>query len=63
MYNRVQQRFDRSISDALEESRRVLDARPRRNVKPPKSTEREMEPKGRLYLCRETGATIWAPEE
>jgi hypothetical protein len=62
MYNRVQRRFDRSIAEAVEETRRVNDAKPRRNVTPLKSAERELKPKGRLYLCPETGATVWKPD-
>jgi hypothetical protein len=61
MYNRVQQRFDRSIAKAIEETKRANDAKPRRNVRQPRSTVKEAEPKGRLYLCPETGATVWEP--
>ena len=60
MYNRVQQRFDRSIQKAVEESKRANDAKPRRKIVVP-VTPPEKEPKGRLYLCPETGATVWEP--
>ena len=59
MDNRTQQRFDRSIRDALEVVRAVNAAKPRRNVKPPKATKREPKLKGRLFMDPETGATIW----
>lgn len=61
MNNRIQQRFDRSIREAVEEAKRVNDAKPRRDVRQPRSTERYSELKGRLYLCHETGATVWEP--
>jgi hypothetical protein len=61
MYNRVQQRFDRSIRDAVELSKRANDAKPRRSIVVPPSVP-EKEPRGRLYLCPETGATVWEPK-
>lgn len=60
MYNRVQQKFDRSIREAIEEGKRANEAKPRRRIVVQPS-EPEKEPKGRLYLCPETGATVWEP--
>ena len=63
MHNKVQQRFDRSIRDAVAVAKRANANKPRRDVKPPETAERSTGPKGRLYLCPETGATVWAPIE
>jgi hypothetical protein len=60
MNNRIQQRFDRSIHEAVEETKRVNAAKPRRRIVVSPSAP-EKAPKGRLYLCPETGATVWAP--
>ena len=60
MNNRIQQRFDRSISEAVEATQRANDAKPRRRIVVPPSAP-EKEPKGRLFLCPETGATVWEP--
>jgi hypothetical protein len=61
MNNRVQQRFDRSIQEAVEHCERIRDAKPTRDVTPPKATKRAKKPKGRLYLDPLTGATVWEP--
>lgn len=61
MNNRIQQRFDCSIREAVKETKRVNDAKPRRDVRHSRSTKHHSELKGRLYLCPETGATIWEP--
>jgi hypothetical protein len=58
--NKVQQKFDRSIRDAVNDTRRAWEAKPRRKIVVPPSAP-EKEPKGRLYLCPETGATVWDP--
>lgn len=60
MNNRIQQHFDRSIREAVEATKRANDAKPRRAVKP-LPVEKQTKPKGRLYLCPETQATIWDP--
>lgn len=60
MYNRAQQRFDKSIREAVEATKRANDAKPRRAVVVPPS-EPEKPLRGRLYLCPETGATVWEP--
>ena len=60
MYNRVQQRFDRSIREAVEATKRANAAKPRRRITVPTSPP-EKDPRGRLYLCPETGATVWEP--
>jgi hypothetical protein len=60
MNNRIQQRFDRIIREAVEENKRANDAKPRRRIVVLPSAP-EKEPKGRLYLCPETGATVWEP--
>jgi len=62
MNNRIQQRFDQSIREAVRHAKRVNDAKPRRRiVAQPSPTQPE--PKGRLYLCPETGATVWEPHK
>ena len=62
MNNRTQQRFDRSIADALETKRAANSAKPRRDVTPPKAQASSKAPKGRLYLDPQTGATVWEPK-
>lgn len=64
--NRTQQRFDKSIREAVEATKRADEAKPRKNVSPPKMTAQEKKaarrkPKGRLYLDPKTGATVWDP--
>jgi hypothetical protein len=61
MNNRVQQRFDRSIREAVAATKAAEAARPTRDVTPPKPTRRERKPKGTLRLCPNTGATVWYP--
>lgn len=61
MNNRIQQRFDRSIREAVSHAKRVNEAKPRRRVVVSPSVP-ETKPKGRLYLCPETGATVWDPK-
>jgi hypothetical protein len=70
MNNRIQQSFDKSIREAVETTQRVADAKHEAGkahpVERPKMTAEEKranrrKPKGRLYLCPETGATIWDP--
>jgi hypothetical protein len=59
--NRVQQRFDKGIRDAVEQARAANDAKPRRRIFVSPSAPEKAQ-KGRLYLCPETGATVWEPE-
>ena len=60
MNNLIQRKFDRSIREAVEATKRANDAKPRRCiVVPPSAPEKPL--KGRLYLCPETGATVWEP--
>ena len=61
MNNRTQQHFDRSIQDALDTCADVNAAKPRRDVRTPKSTKRPRQPRGRMYLDPLTGATVWEP--
>lgn len=68
MNNRTQQRFDRSIKDAIAETARANDAKPRRNLTPNVGTS-EGQPTFRgtrrgwkLRLDPETGATVWGPK-
>ena len=60
MNNRIQQRFDKSIRDAVADTKRANDAKPRRRIVVQPSAP-EPKPRGRLYLCPETGATVWEP--
>jgi hypothetical protein len=70
MNNKTQQRFDRSIREALEHTRRVQDAadalRPPRDI--PAMTAEEQRAAQRvsrgycLYLDPQTGATVWGPK-
>lgn len=63
MNNRTQQRFDRSIRDAVSETQRANERKPRRDltaVAKAMPTD-NAKPKGRLYLDPATGATVWDP--
>lgn len=66
MNNRTQQRFDRSIREAVAATQLAQDQKPRRDVSPPQMTDAEKRarrrpPRGRLYLDPATGATVWEP--
>ena len=61
MNNKTQQRFDKSIRDALRAVRETTKHSKRIDVTPPKNAKRQTQPKGRLYLDPLTGATIWEP--
>jgi len=62
MNNRVQQRFDRGIREAVQAAAAATErAARRRDVTPARSTRRARPPKGRLYLDPATGATVWEP--
>ena len=61
MNNRIQQRFDRSIAKAVEETKQAWEKRPRKAVKP---LPEEPQPKlGRMVLLMdpETGGTVLVP--
>ena len=60
MNNRIQQRFDRSIREAVAETEVARARRPRRAVVRTPAV-RERAPRGRLYLDPLTGATVWDP--
>jgi hypothetical protein len=71
MNNRTQQRFDRSIADAIDEGRRAQRARPARPVSTvvQEAVAREVSAERtlgrrrgyRLYLHPVTGATVYGP--
>lgn len=68
MNNRTQQRFDKSILDALIAVRETNKHRRRIDVTPVKMSQEEKrvarrKPKGRLHLDPVTGATVWEPAE
>lgn len=63
MNNRIQQRFDSSIRKAIEATELANARKPRRDLTEvirAMPTDRR-KPHGRLYLCPETGATVWEP--
>lgn len=62
MNNKVQQKFDRSIRDAVAQTAEANAKKPGRDVRTAPPPARP-QPKGRLYLEKETGATIWEPAE
>lgn len=62
MNNRTQQRFDKSIREAVEATRKAQDAKPRRAVVPLPTEPKQKKPRGRLYLDPITGATVWEPK-
>ena len=65
MNNRIQQRFDRSIREAVRDAKAARDRRPTRDLTAiikAVPAKRAAKPKGRLYLCPQTGATIWDPQ-
>jgi hypothetical protein len=66
MNNRIQQRFDRSIKDATEEAKAVTERERSANRRDLTAVVKAMptdtaKPKGRLYLDKETQATMWDP--
>ena len=64
MNNRTQQKFDRSIREAVEVTKQAQRSVPRRAVAVlPDDPDDRKQPKGRLYLCPETGATVWEPHD
>jgi hypothetical protein len=64
MNNRTQQRFDRSIREAVAITRASAARRPRRDLSAlvKAMPAKPATPRGRLYLDPETGATVWDPE-
>jgi hypothetical protein len=63
MNNKIQRLFDRSIADAVRVTKEANDAKPRRNLRErinAMPAERAAG-KGRLYLDKATGATVWEP--
>jgi hypothetical protein len=61
--NKIQQRFDRSIADAVRATTESNARKPRRDLTAHARaipSERSSK-KGRLYLCPETGATVFDP--
>jgi hypothetical protein len=63
MNNRTQQRFDRSIADALRATKEAHARKPRRDLTAQARAmpSELLSEKGRLYLCPETGATVYDP--
>ena len=64
MNNRVQQRFDRSIRKAVEETQRINESKPRRSVvRPCDETKTNTRRRARtvLLLDPETGGTVLVP--
>lgn len=68
MNNRIQQRFDRSIREAVAQSEQAIErehAASRRDVRVPLTAEERRaarrQPKGRLFLDPATGATVGEP--
>lgn len=61
MNNRPQQRFDRSIRDAVEATRAANDAKPRRDVTDSRPVAKHTGERLQLMMDRETGDTVAAP--
>ena len=61
MYNKVQQKFDRSIRDAVEETKRANERKPRRVLKPIPDEPRRAIGKHVLVMDPETGGTVLVP--
>jgi hypothetical protein len=65
MNNKTQQRFDRSIADAVRATKEANARKPRRDLRAQaraRPSER-FSNKGHLYLCPQTGATVFDPNE
>jgi hypothetical protein len=63
MNNKTQQRFDRSIADAVRATKEANARKPRRDLTAQARAmpSERVSKKGRLYLCPETGATVFDP--
>jgi hypothetical protein len=63
--NKIQRQFDKSIKDAVRETKEANEHKPRYDLTElvkAMPTERRAG-KGRLYLDTITGATVWAPAQ